>query len=63
MTDYIWRVRVRRRVVSRIISRFLTEALVKVLPFIEIVNTGERGGFLGKSETSVKHLDDDTEIK
>ena len=26
-------------------------------------HTGERGGLLGKSETSVKHLDGDTEVK
>ena len=50
MIDYMWRVRVRRRVVSRLISRFLTEAPVKVLPFIERVNTLEKGGLLGKSD-------------
>lgn len=50
--------RVRRRVLSRIISGFLTEAPVKVFPFIETVNTGERGGLWGKSETSGQHLDD-----
>lgn len=32
------------RVRRRVVSRFLTEAHVKVWPFIEIVNTGERGG-------------------
>ena len=63
MIDYMWRVRVRRRIVSRLMSRFLTDASVKVLPFIEIVNTLEKGGLLGKSETSVKHLDDDIEVK
>lgn len=36
------------------------EAPVKVLPFIETVNTGERGGLQGESKASVKHLDDDT---
>ena len=48
---------------SRLMSRFLTDASVKVLPFIEIVNTLEKGGLLGKSETSMKHLDDDIEVK
>lgn len=48
---------------SRLISRFLTDGSVKVLPFIEIVNTLEKGGLLGKSETSAKHLDDDTKVK
>lgn len=63
MIDYMWRVRVRRRIVSRLISRFLTDGSVKVLPFIEIVNTLEKGGLLGKTETSAKHLDDDTKVK
>ena len=44
MIDYMWRVSVRRRIVSRLISRFSQKPPVKVLPFIEIVNTLEKEG-------------------